>query len=85
MPFGATGGEHGDVTELPDRDPLERDLLEVDDPLMPEELALHVELLDGEWVEGRDLTDEEIDRAHDAEVRRLADDFTAGGDGSSLR
>ena len=72
------------ASDFPDRDPLEHDLLEVDDPLTCEELALHVEQVDGDWTEGRDLSREEIDRAHDHEVRNLADDFFAGGDGTAL-
>jgi hypothetical protein len=73
------------IDDLGDRDPLELDLLEVDDPLTPEESALHLEPLDGEWIEGRDLTPDEMVTAHEAEVRRIDTYLAAGGDGSALR
>lgn len=72
------------IGDLGDRDPLEQDLLEVDDLLSAEELALHLEPLDDEWIEGRDLTDDEIATAHDREVRGIDGYLTAGGDGNHL-
>lgn len=69
--------------DLPARDPLEQDLLEVDDLLGPEEAALHLET--DEWVEGRDLTEGEIDAAHYREVvDTIEPHLRAGGDGRSL-
>jgi hypothetical protein len=69
--------------DLPARDPLEQDLLEVDDLLGPEEAALHLET--DEWVEGRDLTAHEIDDAHYREVvDRIEPHLRAGGDGGRL-
>jgi len=69
--------------DLPARDPLEQDLLEVDDELGPEEAALHLET--DEWVEGRDLTAGEIDEAHYREVvDRIEPHLRAGSDGRAL-
>jgi hypothetical protein len=69
--------------DLPARDPLEQDLLEVDDLLDPEEAALH--LVSDEWVEGRDLSAGEIADAHYREVvDRIEPHLRAGGDGRWL-
>jgi hypothetical protein len=69
--------------DLPARDPLEQDLLEVDELLDPEEAALHLET--DEWVEGRDLSVGEIDDAHYREVvDRIEPHLYANGDGRSF-